>query len=355
MEVRAEMLGVARDAKVSVNVVRALIDTAEREGLPRVQLLAAGHIDPRHLVAPEGRVRRADLYNLCDAALEISADSAMGLRWGERLPDQSLNVVSHLVTYAPTLRQAFQAISRFSKLLTEEPGFCVVERDDTVAVRCLKPRGASLRVERFLAEMTMAGLYRLIRSYSPFARARRVTFEYPAPTYRTDYARVFDTAALFDHPHTSIVFDRAVLNSVSPRKDEDLHSALRALAERRLMRVTARTPYSVRVREILMRQGAPSRVSMDQAARELDISVRSLRRRLSDEGKSFGEVTNDASKALAMRLIADERRTIQETAYAMGFANVNSFHRAFKRWTGTTPCDFRNREWVGSASTPSAG
>jgi AraC-like DNA-binding protein len=73
----------------------------------------------------------------------------------------------------------------------------------------------------------------------------------------------------------------------------------------------------------------------------LDVSVRSLHRRLADEGQSYVAIANEASGVLAKRLIAEENRTIQETAFLMGFNDVSSFHRAFKRWTGTTPTKFR--------------
>jgi AraC-like DNA-binding protein len=76
-------------------------------------------------------------------------------------------------------------------------------------------------------------------------------------------------------------------------------------------------------------------------ARALDVSLRSLHRRLVDEGQSYTAIANEASANVAKRLLADEHLTIQEAASAMGFCDATSFHRAFKRWTGTTPTKFR--------------
>lgn len=341
MAVPPEMLEVTQETSVSVNVVRALLDTAEHKGIPRTMLLAAAERDTSWVDVPDGQVPRSEVYHLFEVALDISEDGPLALHWGAGLQDQALNVVPYLIKYASTLRQAFDALARFSRLLADESGTRIIEHGNLVTIRWQRPKGASPRVLRFLREMTLAGLYRLIRSYSPSGRVERVSFEHAAPSYRDAYSQVFDGNERFDEAFTGIVFDRALMNAVSPYKDEDLHCVLSALAERRLMHVTDCTPYSVRAHEVLARQRAPQRVPMEFVARELDISVRSLRRRLSEEGKSYRCVANDACMTVATRMIADERRTIQETAYEMGFSDPNSFHRAFKRWTGTTPSEFR--------------
>jgi AraC-like DNA-binding protein len=90
-----------------------------------------------------------------------------------------------------------------------------------------------------------------------------------------------------------------------------------------------------------MKRAAPHEADMNTVARALGFSTRSLRRHLAAENTSYSAIANDTFAALAKRLLRDERRTLQETAYQMGFTNLSSFHRAFKRWTGTTPRSFR--------------
>jgi AraC-like DNA-binding protein len=74
------------------------------------------------------------------------------------------------------------------------------------------------------------------------------------------------------------------------------------------------------------------------------MSVRSLRRRLADEGASYKVLFDEALAVAAMRMLGDSRRTIQDIALAMGFSDPSAFHRAFKRWTGMTPVQYRSRE-----------
>ena len=101
-----------------------------------------------------------------------------------------------------------------------------------------------------------------------------------------------------------------------------------------------RVPYGARVRELLVRESAPHRVTMMAIAPRLGVSLRSLHRRLVDEGQSFTALANEAAGVVAKRLLAEEGRTIQEVSGSMGFSDANAFHRAFKRWTGTTPMRF---------------
>jgi AraC-like DNA-binding protein len=99
--------------------------------------------------------------------------------------------------------------------------------------------------------------------------------------------------------------------------------------------------YAERVRELLLENGAQTRIDMNAVARSLGLSARSLRRRLCDEGISYNSIAEGALATLAKQLLADQARSIQETAYTMGFSDPSAFYRAFKRWTGTTPKTFR--------------
>ena len=81
---------------------------------------------------------------------------------------------------------------------------------------------------------------------------------------------------------------------------------------------------------------------MTGAARALGMSVRSLRRRLADEGTSYTEIETAAFEILARRLLVEQMLTIQQTAHALGFRSTTGFHRAFKRFTGMTPKEFRD-------------
>ncbi|MBN1652561.1 MAG: helix-turn-helix domain-containing protein [Deltaproteobacteria bacterium] len=168
-------------------------------------------------------------------------------------------------------------------------------------------------------------------------------FSFDAPPYHQEYSRVFDHEVHFNQPSTEIAFDSALLDVPSPYKDAGMHEALRTLVERRMAQIKQPAPYAQRVREMLVRHGDSRRTSMDTVARSLGLSVRSLRRRLASEQKSYHEIERDAQKLVAMDMLQNKLLTIQEVAYRLGFSSPTAFRRAFKRWTGLTPTAFRNR------------
>ena len=329
---------------LSVLVVRGLIEAAEQAGISRSSLLRAVQLSPEQLDASELRVPRCSVAALCEAALDLTGDPALGLHWSERLSETTFAPISHLVWHAPSLKEALASLKHFYRLLSDEASYEVVEDELMVTVRCVRLFSELPRVQRLAAEMMVAGFARLVRCFSPQTRPQHVSFEYPAPPYRAEYTRVFDRLERFEQPFTGIVFDRSLLELPAPHKDVDVHDALQALAERRLLRITHRTPYALRVRELLVQEGWRRRSDMSAVARALGMSVRSLRRRLESEGKSYQVVANEALTIAATRLLWEKQLTIQQTAYEMGFADTSAFHRAFKRWTGVTPSAYREAQ-----------
>jgi AraC-like DNA-binding protein len=331
------------EVTVSSRVVSELVRAVERAGVPRDEFLKAAGIEPAWLESDEYRWRRADVFGLSRVALELTRDPALGLHWGEWLTTSSFNLISHLIAHASTLHCALETLQRFGQLVTDQFRVVLVETGDLAELRSVDATDQPLEVRRVTAEMLTIGLLDLIRHFGgPNAKVARVCFEYPAPDYRAEYERLFAGTERFDQPFTGLVFDRALLHAQSPQKDEDLYATLSDLAARRLLRIQRRAPYSVRVQHHLLQQRAPHRVSMRQVARGLGVSVRSLHRRLTEEGQSYAALANEASAHLAKQLLTDEGHTIHETAHRMGFSNVSSFHRAFRRWTGTTPGAFRS-------------
>lgn len=333
-------MGAAREPTVSMRVVRALVKAVERTGAPGDELLRAAGIPASQLDATDLRLARSKIFHLCELALELTGDDALGLHWADRLSANSFTPVSHLIAHAMDLRHGLSTLSQFGRLLSDDLCYELRQDTDKLTVHCLLPAGVSLPVQRFVAEMITASFFRIVRAFSRDARAEQVCFAYAAPPYRAEYARVFEHAERFEQPFTGIVFDCVLLNLASPHRDEGVHEALQQLAQRRMLRLRHQAPFALRVQELLVERG-PQRVDMQTAARALGLSVRTLRRRLAAEGKSYQRIENDALAVLAKQLLRDKQRTIQETAYEMGFSDATTFHRAFKRWTGTTPSAYR--------------
>lgn len=334
-----------RESTLSMRIVRAIAEAVEQVGISRMELLRAAQLEPAQLDCEEACVPRSTVYRLCEVALDLTRDPAFGLHWSERLCESTFNPVSHLVNHSATLRQSFESLRRFHRLFNDQPSFRLSERGDKVTVECVSLVGASLRMQRFASEMLICGVLRLIRSFNRQARVDAASFEYGRPQYHSEYTRLLELMPRFGQPFTGIVFDRALMNMVSLHRDEDVHDALRVIAERRILRLTQLTPFTSRVRDLLVEQARTQQPDMNDVARALGLSRRSLRRRLVSEGSSYKTIVKEALAIVAKQYLRERRLTIQETAYEMGFADTSTFHRAFKRWTGKTPSAYRETDF----------
>jgi AraC-like DNA-binding protein len=327
---------------ISILYVRALVERVVDTGVPRATFLDAAGFDAQRLDESDARITCEEYAALQASAFELTGDEALGLHMGEAASATTYSLAAHLVAHATTMRHGLNALLRFHRLLTDSPSWQLVENDRTATLRYELGSG-SARCKRFNAELTMTGFFRMVRHFSRHARPECVCFEHAAPAYRAEYARIFEGVERFEQPFTGIIIDRALLDAVQLHQDLEFHVALEAQAEKRVSRLTRSRKYSERVREYLVESATPERRDMKAAARALGLSPRSLRRRLSQEGSSYTALVEQSLATRAKRLLADGECSIEAAAYAMGFADPSAFYRAFKRWTGTTPKEYRSR------------
>ena len=333
---------VAADAmRVSGILVRALVEVTERAGVSLDALLEGTGIDARRLSNPIDRFDLDDFERLQIRALELTHDEALGLHMAERVTEAAFDLVAHMVAHAPTLREAIGICSQFERLFMDGAHLRLFERG-AIATVGLEFVRKSPRADRMLAEFAMAALMRMVEVFGGSeARVRAVHFEHASPAHRREYTRLFSGVERFGRENTSLDFDASILDRPQLHQHSALSAVLREQAERQLERVGRELGFMERLQEYLLSR-APSRIpGMQAAAKDLGTSVRSLRRRLSEEGMSYRTLMQSTLERTAKQLLGDPRRTVQETADALGFADVAAFHRAFKRWTGLTPLEFR--------------
>jgi AraC-like DNA-binding protein len=326
---------------LSVVLVHALVEAVESMGVSRDELLAAARFDSRRLDDSDGRIDHEEYDRLQTVALDITHDDALGLHMGERSSMVGLDVLANLAAHAPKMRHAIESLLRFHRLVSDEPEPVLEESENLATLKYEIPR-SSERCERLRAEFAIVGFYRLVSHFAGRDHMiRRVFFQHSAPGHRAEYERIFGAVAQFGHGFTGIEFERALLDREKLPQRAELYAALESLAERKLTRVTREAGHAERLKEYLAAHPPAEWPDMETIARRFEMSVRSLRRRLEEEGVSFAELLDEVRATVAKRMLDEPRRSIYETAYAMGFSDPSAFHRAFKRWTGMTPAQYR--------------
>ncbi len=329
---------------VSIVLVRAFVEVVERAGVSRDQLLLTTQIDPTRLEATEARLEFAEFARLEARALDLTGDEALGLHITEQASEAAFDLVAHLIVHAPTLRDGIDLCLRFQRVFSDDSELTLAENDDSATIRLSFPR-TTLRCDRMHAEFVMAGLSRMIRVFAgPRATVRAVHFEHPRPDHHLEYTRIFGGVERFRRPFTGIEMDRKILDQPGLHHHAQLYQVLRSEAERMLSQLTHGISQAERLKQyVLARPPLGAIPDMEVVARDLGMSVRSLRRRLKEEGASYKAILEDAFSTVATRMLSDSSRSIQETAHAMGFSDPTAFHRAFKRWTGMTPKQYREK------------
>ena len=230
--------------------------------------------------------------------------------------------------HASSLDQAIQSLFHFERLLSDQPVLQRLDAELNTVIRVLPlPRESSV-VRRLWAGLFMTGLFRLARRFD-LSAPTQMNFDFPAPPYAAEYLRIFGPCVRFDEPHTDFVVDKEMLAVPAPNGDPELFRAMREIAERRITRLTNNLSYATRVRDFISKHGPPCGIEMKTVAAGLGLSVRSLRRRLAEEGHTYNAIAKKTLASIAKERLGCKRYTIQEVAYEMGFADATGFHHAF--------------------------
>lgn len=328
------------DVQVSIWLVRAIVSAVEGAGVCRDQFLAQARLDATCVEHRQSRLSVEDYVRVLETALDMSQDPALGLHLGEHANAGMYDVVAHLAQHAATLGEGIDMIVRYSGILASGFEPQLVTHGERVALRLPYLRGQSGAV-RFTAEFAMTGLMRFLCSFvGESAQPLGACFAYAAPAHADEYRRVFAGAARFRQDFTEMRFPRAWLACAQPLANPDLHGALQSHAERALAKIERGGTTVDRVERVLAARRPRALPTMSDVARELDISARTLARRLQTEGASYAQLLDRRRTSAAKSLLEARRLTIQQVANAMGFADASAFHRAFRRWTGQTPMQY---------------
>jgi AraC-like DNA-binding protein len=182
------------------------------------------------------------------------------------------------------------------------------------------------------------------RGYHSVARESKVEcrFSWPEPESTVEYERTFTNATLrFGALFDGFAFSSDYLEAPVPSADSGLHILLCQHLDQEVDRLSRRQTFAGSIRGIAVRDLLHSAPSAAGVAKQLGISVRTLNRRLEREGTSFRNVLDQVRQELALRYVGTHDMPLGEVASRLSFSHPEAFYRAFKRWTGETPLEYR--------------
>jgi AraC-like DNA-binding protein len=327
-----------REYTVGTAWVRRLLDALSAGGFDAWAFCRRRGCDLDRLDQTEGRLPWADTSALWQAAARATGNPHLGLHAAASLPDRAESAFGYLMASSPTLREAIELMVRYQALHFDGNALSLDDRDDHVALRVSLPSSmpSSAHQTEYICVLLKRACAMVV---GPTFRLLAVHFRHAGPASATEHEQIFECPVRFRQSENALLVARRVLSRVSLFANPDIFESVRAIAEQRLAELGS--PDCVRqVRKALapLLSGA---CRVEDVARQLGLSRRSLQRRLAAEGSSFATVLDQTRRERALALIQRRGVTVAAIASDVGFADPRAFVRAFHRWTGLTPSAFR--------------
>jgi AraC-like DNA-binding protein len=326
-------------AKAAEKIVRA----ASVRGITAQSLYESVALNPAVLEDPDSRIPFAQIVSLYEQAATLTGDDAFGLHVGESVDAKAFDVLGYSVINSPTFGAALERVVRYNFTWTDGSAFTVETAGETTRItyNYLDDSVADCRHD---AEMTLAAfavLGRLITGtdWGP----NKVSFQHQQPRDISEHERIFRCPVSFKAKTNEFAFNSSTLDLPILKADSGLCAVLDRHAEELLARYPPENTLIERLRTMIKEQLNGGDASLERAANELGMSSRTLQRKLREHGTSHQELLDQMRRDLAMRYLQEPEMAICEVAYLLGFSESSALHRAFKRWTGMTPSEFRRQ------------
>jgi AraC-like DNA-binding protein len=322
-----------------------VVNLARRWKVRPDALLAGTGLTEEGLRDPQARVPLAICARVIERAHTLTGEPALALYQGMQMKVSSHGFLGFAAMTASTIGEALAFAERFAATRTTVMGLRTVREQDTAAI-VIEERADLGGVREFAILAIMIGVWQLGQTFA--GRTLRGTAEcaFPEPAY---IKRVpFATDMLrFDRPAHRLVFAAELLDVPLVSADPVAVQLAQAQCERELaMLVDAGLPGRVRAALVVTDasggKGGGFR-SVDEVARLVHMSTRTLKRKLAALGTSYSAILDETRRQRALLLLEDRGLPLAEIAGRLGYTELPNFTRAFRKWTGTTPAAFRKR------------
>lgn len=327
--------------------ILAIVRTLEDAGIDHARLLNRIGMDPSRIGDLGHRYSQEQVTSLWIAAVEATGDENFGLAVARHIRPSTFHVVGYAMSCSATLRRAAERFAHSARLISDSAAVSLDHEGEgegegmrlSVDLRTGGRPPIYQTIDTMLAGFFLLCEWIVNRKLHPI----EVRLRHAAPSDVSAYRDIFDCPVRFEAGDNSILFSMAELEQPVPSANEELAMVLDEMTSRYLaLRFGQR--FSRKVREILARQLPHGEPNKAETARLLATTERTLLRRLRDENTTYKEVLDRLREELAFDYLRDPAITVEKIAQLLGFSGSNAFSRAFLRWTGQRPSDWRETQ-----------
>ncbi len=323
---------------MSVHFIVAALELAQANGHEPGRALEIADIKPELIDEPAARVTETQAARLIQALWDASDDELVGAG-PKPVPRGTFRMIALAVLSARDLAGALHRLVEFVRIGMGFEGIEVVGDVETAQLSFHSP--SHDQTSQQVAAIFLAVVHR----FAGWLIGQQIILtsaQLPgAPRNSIEYVRVYGVSPRFESATAAITFESRYLRAPLIQDEAGLDELLRSSPSALLFRQDYNISTSSRVRRIVERSSTPGAVSVEAAARHLNISAQHLRRLLREEGASFRQIKVDALRDEAVASLVVGRESIEALSRRLGFSEPSAFRRAFRRWTGSSPSAYR--------------
>ena len=297
-------------------------------------------LDPAKLKDADARFPVEGMCRLWRLSVQVTGDPYFGLKAARFWHPTTMNALGYSWMASDSLRDALTRMTRYGRLVTTVAEMTLEEFDDHFAFRIHSLISRS-KVPNEAVDAGLATFVNMCRiSYGDDFHPLRVVTQRPGFDDPTPYVEYFSAPVEFSAPDNILYFSKDSLEAHLPTANPRLARINDRVVTQYLAQFD-KGSMTMRVRAKLIDLLSAGNVTQQEVADSLHMSLRTLQRKLSEENTSYKDLLDETRRELANQYLRQATLSVSEVTYLLGFSEPSNFSRAFKRWTGRTPSEFR--------------
>lgn len=297
-------------------------------------------VDPESVKSPDAYMPIETYLLIQDEAAQYTNDPYFGLHMGEFAEAGSWSILGYMMMNCKNLGEAFEKSARYSRIIGNLIEARAELKFNKIKVIFFTPPHAP-KMSRHCFEATFSSSVRMMRTFTGIQiNPLEVTFVYPEPESLAEYERIFCCPVRFGRKENSFTIAMSIVNTPIRMANPALLEYFEKYAQDFLAEMERNNEHTRAVTKIILSRLDDEALSIEKVAREMAVSVRTLQNRLEDEGVAFSDLLKVIRQKLAQKYLR-ENYSVEQITYLLGFSEPSVFRKAFKKWSGVTPREFR--------------
>lgn len=330
----------ARQLPMPLTYARIMLQELGSTPARRERLLQGTDITEAALVDPAAEANLADFLAMFENAHAI-CEPGWTLLLSSRFELAAQGALGFAMVCAPTLGESFDIMARYGHVRAPWFRLSVFREEGLWGVTIVRQFPVAAHVDVAILEAMMLSAQNLVESVLGRAMIEAtMNFDYPAPEWGVDYHESFHGKVIFDSTFAGLSMPEVWRSYPCPLVDPGMHQAALSRLEMERRRLDSGSFMSVRVAMLLAASGDAG-LDLETCAQRMNVSRRTLMRRMKDAGTSFGDLLDEHRQQRALALLKNPQYTVTEVGYRLGYSEPANFTRAFKKWFGEPPGRYR--------------